>query len=1230
MTNIQPIVIQENTANIKEVLSGELKHVRKITVSNTFTPYKSEDFCPDRSEAIIYLEDEDIEFASLLTCLKDLETLVVINIPFAGQLESLEQCSTLKNLSLIQSHIDDDCIQQLALLSNLIHLNLQGNHLRSKGVAQLSALRQLTTVNLSSNRIDAQGVETLAALPNLTSLHLSNNKLGSEGARALSTLSNLNTLNLSYNQITPEGAECITSLKQLYSLDLSGNNVGLEGVKAVTTLAGLTALNISNNQLEKSEGKHAFNAIAKLTALKSLKLNFNRVGPLGIKALKPLEKLTELSMESCDIGNEGIKLLANFKQLTHLNLVNNRIGSLGAKELTTLTQLKVLNLGGESQKIYHKDHLHQQYLNEWQNRIKSSGANHLSTLQKLTTLNLSNNEIGPDGAKALASLNNLITLDLSKNKIGADGIGALSSFKKLTSLNIAHTGLTARDQIDLSSFPMLKLLDISKNSIENTESIQLYQPSQLITLNLSNNPISDLTPFEELIRQGLTPLPNQDGNFANGIGIFDCPIKNPPPEIIERGKNAILNYFTESKAQGTDLLCEAKMLVVGEGGAGKTSLIRRLYKPDKGLPREEETTKGIDIEPVHFNLPNNRPFRLNVWDFGGQHIYHATHQFFLTKRSLYVLVDSSRTNDKTVQDEAFRYWLEVIDTLSDSSPVLIFQNHVGGRSKSIDERGIQKRFTNVKEFHGANLATRNSVDKVKSSIEYHAQSLEHIGDNIPAKWVVIRRALENLAKSKPFISLDEYFKLYREHIEFNRERALFLSQYFHDLGVFLHFQDDPMLNKIVILQNNWATEAVFNVLDDSEITARLGRFTSEDCNRIWSNANYENVRGELLALMCKFELCYELADSIPKTWLATQLLPASMPETLENWPREGDISLLYRYDFLPKGIINRLMVRMNRFVNDPTLAWNYGILFKKGETQLLAQETGSGNEISLRARGPEAKSLLSVIANDIDTINHSFTGLRHKVKKFIPCICAECRNSDDPHLYGESHLLRRKDRNSLQVECEKSFQKVNVLELLDGLKLSIPGWAKEPHPTLSPSPTNEPAPKTNTPIKLKTIKVFLASSSELKYERDAFDLYFRRQNDHYKNINIHLEIIRWEYFLDAMSETRLQDEYNKAIEACDIFVSLFKTKTGKYIEEEFDTAHKQFKNAGKPKIYTYFQETEVPIHSLDLNDLISLRTFQEKLKALGHFHTTFKSKEDLHLKFKDQLQILSKDLIATH
>ena len=133
---------------------------------------------------------------------------------------------------------------------------------------------------------------------------------------------------------------------------------------------------------------------------------------------------------------------------------------------------------------------------------------------------------------------------------------------------------------------------------------------------------------------------------GDGIYVKDCPLVNPPVEIVNQGHAAVLNYFQEREAGDLEHLYEAKMLIVGAGGAGKTSLLRRLYQPDQPLPTEGETTKGIAIYRHDFGLPNGRTFRLNVWDFGGQEIYHATHQFFLTRRSLYVLVDDTRKDDR--------------------------------------------------------------------------------------------------------------------------------------------------------------------------------------------------------------------------------------------------------------------------------------------------------------------------------------------------------------------------------------------------------------------------------------------------------------------------------------------------------------------------------------------------------------------------------------------------------
>ena len=186
--------------------------------------------------------------------------------------------------------------------------------------------------------------------------------------------------------------------------------------------------------------------------------------------------------------------------------------------------------------------------------------------------------------------------------------------------------------------------------------------------------------------------------------------------------------------------------------------------------------------------------------------------------------------------------------------------------------------------------------------------------------------------------------------------------------------------------------------------------------------------------------------------------------------------------------------------------------------------------------------------------------------------------------------------------------------MLDGIRVDqLPGWAKDEN-------TSKPQLQ-ESEDKVRTIKIFLASSSELKEDRDAFDLYFRQQNDRLRKQGIYLEIVRWENFLDAMSETRLQDEYNKEVKACDIFVSLFFSKTGKYTEEEFDTAYGQFLDTKKPLIYTFFKNA--PLNSGDIGDeIISLLNFKKKLASLGHFYTSYNNIEHLKLQFSDQLEKL--------
>ncbi|MGD1860826.1 MAG: COR domain-containing protein [Leptolyngbyaceae cyanobacterium] len=976
----------------------------------------------------------------------------------------------------------------------------------------------------------------------------------------------------------------------------------------------------------------------RLDCLQTLTLQSLALADADVTAVaENLGQLTSLDLAENQIGEAGAQAIAkHLGQLTFLNLANNQVGNAGTQEIAQhLSQLNTLDLSSNgisevgAQAI--AEYLGQlTFLNIWSNQVGDVGIQAIAKhLRQLTVLHAWGNKLGKAGIKAIVKcLDELTCLNLGSTQVGdvgartiAEHLGQLQELF-LWDSEVGDAGVVAIGQHLLG----LKKLVLHSNERVTTVAPLAHLP--LSELSISRTNVTDLSPLKSLILNELPVQWSDHPQQGAGIYVEDCPLTHPSPEIALQGPEAVLNYFRELEAQGVDRLFEAKLLIVGEGGAGKTSLLRRLFLPDLGLPAEDETTRGIDIHRHEFPMADGRTFRLNTWDFGGQQIYHATHQFFLTKRSLYVLVDDTRSDHKSIHDEGFKFWLEVVETLSESSPLLIFQNEKGGRSKQIDQPGIKGRFPNVQKICAGNLEQPDAAGNLRQAIEYFVQRLPHIGEDVPAKWVAIRDDVKQLAQSQPYISLSEYFEVYKRHLDFDRDKALKLSQYLHDLGVFLHFQRPRELIRTVFLQNQWVTDAVFHILDDEAVKAKLGRFTLADCDRLWAEQGYADKEVELRALMVRFELCYRLPDRAEETWLVPQHLSPSQPTELNEWAAIGDLLLTYRYEFLPRGLVSRLIVRMHRFVQQPDLCWSRGALFQYGETQVLVETTVRGNEIVLRSRGPEKKALLSVIASDLDALNDSFQGLKDKVHKWVPCNCHTCVSLTAPALFLQKDLIDRKHRGKRTIECPKppDYHDVDVVALLDGMNLEQ--WFEQAGQALSPEPGETTvcedleSPEPERPINEKTIRIFLASSAELRDDRDKFDLYFRQQNDRLRKQGVYLEIVRWENFLDAMSTTRLQDEYNQAIRHCDIFVSLFKTKTGKYTAEEFDVAHHTFQATGKPLIYTYFQKTTVSTSASNRAALMSLWDFQSKLSDLGHFYTEYESTDGLQKHFKDQLDKL--------
>ncbi len=799
--------------------------------------------------------------------------------------------------------------------------------------------------------------------------------------------------------------------QQLEELDLSYDLDADEKEKLtqipdeVFDLNHLRVLRLSGNQLTNLP-----DSITKLSNLIALYLSSNQLTNLPDSITK-LSNLTWLNLSNNQLNNLPNSII-NLSSLTWLDLSSNQL-SIFPDSIGKLSSLIALDLSR----------------NQLTNLPDS-----ITKLSNLTWLNLSNNQLSifPD---SIGRLSYLTELYLSSNQLN-ELPDSLANSSNLTWLDLSRNQLATLPDF-ITNLSNLTTLDLSGNQLKNYLPDSITNLSNLTTLDLRDNKISAL-PYSfsnlsklaklYLTNNQLATLPDSITNLSNLTELYlqNNPLEIPPLEVATKGIEAIRAYFRQLKDEGTDYIYEAKLLIVGEAGAGKTTLAKKIENPDYQLDNNELSTEGIDITKWSFPLAREREFKVNIWDFGGQEIYHATHQFFLTKRSLYALVADTRK-----EDTDFYYWLNVVELLSNNSPLLIVKNEKQDRQREINERALRGQFTNLQKTLATNLKTNRGLDKILTHIQHYIQDLPIVGQALPKTWVQVRKSLED--DSRNYISLQEYLDICEANGFKKHEDKLQLSGYFHDLGVCLHFQDkeDSLLYKTVILKPEWGTYAVYKVLDNQQVINNQGHFTRNDLKNIWHENKYALMRGELLELMKKFQLCYEIPDS-KDSFIAPQLLNDNQPDY--NWDKSNNLILRYTYPaFMPKGIISRFIVIMHQYIhsaNHNQCVWKSGAVLKQNNTLAEVIEYYGKREIIIRVLGNDKRGFMTIVANEIDKINKSYPRLNYQ--KLTPCNCPICKNNQNPYTYQFNELVERLANNKLTIECGKSpYHEVQVLDLID-------------------------------------------------------------------------------------------------------------------------------------------------------------------------------------------------------
>ena len=723
--------------------------------------------------------------------------------------------------------------------------------------------------------------------------------------------------------------------------------------------------------------------ITRLTNLTDLDLSSNQLTTLPVE-ITQLTNLTSLNLSGNRLTTLPVEI-TQLTKLTSLDLSYNQLTSLPT-ELTQLTNLTSLSLR--------------------RNQLASL-ATEITRLTNLTSLNLSVNQLTSLPTK-ITQLTNLISLDLSHNQLTSLP-AEITRLTNLRSLDLRGNQLTSLPA-EIARLTKLISLGLSYNQLPSLPA-EITRLTKLTSLDLSANQLT--------ILPELTQLPN----------LRELDLRRNPlpisPETLRNSYDVKAIFAALVGLETGERLNEAKLLVVGDGKVGKSSVVERLiydtFNPNK------QTTLGVEINDEMQILQSevkgkDDPIKLNIWDFGGQEIQHSTHQFFLTTRSLYLLVLDARKGDQLSNIE---YWLKLIESFAGDSPIIIVINQIdqlrGQRPLNLDRKALQDKY-NIRDFVEASCATGQGIDMLRAAIAGEAEALKHVRDIWPSEWLAIKKRLKEMRAD--YIPVEKYYEICEKENLNDDDLRNSLLDMLHVLGTVIRFPGDTQ-----VLNPRWVTQGVYALLTSSELVKAQGQFDLKDVGEILARLpdaihHYpSHTHRRLIDVMKHFELCFEFTDR-PGHYLIPRHLHDN--ELDIPWDDATALKFQYHYEVLPDAVISRFITRMNQYITKQYY-WKNGVFLHSGENRAKIKTDLVDRKIFIAINGKEQtrRAFLAVIRSAFDEINSNF---KIEIKEMIPV------PGHPGVLVSYKDLIVHEEMNEPEILISELRKKFPVRELLDGVE----------------------------------------------------------------------------------------------------------------------------------------------------------------------------------------------------
>jgi len=450
-------------------------------------------------------------------------------------------------------------------------------------------------------------------------------------------------------------------------------------------------------------------------------------------------------------------------------------------------------------------------------------------------------------------------------------------------------------------------------------------------------------------------------------------------------------HLSELDRAGGAIDNEVKLLLLGNGRCGKTSLARRLLRQGR-FNRREDSTHGIRLWTGAMPFPGGKA-RVNVWDFGGQDLYHNTHRLFLESRAVFLVCRTAHADgaDDATDAEArkqgnpdkprpIEYWLEQVDSLENAP----------GRETGAPRLRL---WTKADRGEDGKLDGELAVSARKGTgfEELRRRLPELLGDALgspgrrtwPRSVIQVKEALRRMkqaggGKKHRYLTMEEFTAVvcrYARGGAYEMHPELLL-EIFHRSG-FLYYQ--PVMGDRIILDQRWALDGIYAVFDRRQgsslekLGLKGGEFTSADLGRwVWNGLRYtERDQSLFIDFMQSCRICFEL---LPR-WetpdgKAVYVAVSSLPEENElseraTQAREGLAVGEPQVAHVTSEGMARLLAEIGKRWRRSALLWRWG-----GQIQSFSTEGQPGKTLvhfNWKAFGPESmKGELTVRGSGAD------------------------------------------------------------------------------------------------------------------------------------------------------------------------------------------------------------------------------------------------------------------------